>query len=96
MNPENVTLQVALKEYLDLRFQDPERRVMALEVIVENIRQGYMTEEQYSHRHEALADRVATIERWQANILGRYVGMAVVGAILVSVIAAFASHVISS
>lgn len=92
VSPEEVTL----KQYFDLRTQEVERRVESLEGIVERIRQQYISEAQYDRRHEVLVSRVETIERWQANILGRYVGIAIVGAVFIAVIAGFASHLITS
>ena len=63
---------------------------------IESERDKYMTRQAYEQYHEALITRVGALENWRANIVGRTVGLAVVGTIFVSVVVAVLTHLLSS
>lgn len=52
--------------------------------------------DEYNRRHEALENRMSAMEKWQANVIGRAIALAFVGAIFTASIAALITHLISS
>lgn len=56
------------------------------------VREQYVVRTFYDGAHGALERRLATIERWQSNVMGRAVAIAVIGSIFVATVVATASH----
>lgn len=55
----------------------------------------FIRESAYRERHETLERRLASIERWQSNLIGRGIGLSLVGAIFIAVMAAIITHLLS-
>lgn len=51
-----------------------------------------LTEEQYEVKHEALIKRIGDLERWQSNMMGRMVGVGLIGAVFIAVVVAVITH----
>lgn len=49
----------------------------------------------YNIKHDELERRITALELWQSNVIGRYVGIAVVGGLFVAVVTAVAIHFIT-
>ncbi len=62
---------------------------------VEADRPNYITVARYDEKHADLERRLAKIEAWQANIMGRVVGIAVLGSVFIAAVAAFITHLLS-
>lgn len=62
---------------------------------LETVAASHLTSDEYDRRHEALELRIGNLEQWRANLIGRYVGIAVIGMIAVAVIAGFITHLFS-
>lgn len=62
---------------------------------IEEERGHYITTARYDEKHEDLSRRLSSLERWQANLTGRMVGLGLIGAAFIAVVAAFITHLLS-
>lgn len=76
--------------------QDNDRRLDHMNEYREQLneeRGHYVPREVYEQYHNLLRERVGVLEQWRANIMGRAVGLAVVGTLIVAFLTAIVSHV---
>lgn len=56
---------------------------------------GSVSQDVYDEKHAALEKRVDILEKWQANLVGRTVGLSLVGGIAIAIVTALITHLLS-
>ncbi len=88
------------QERLDERFVAQEQAInkatSSLEtrlILLNELRAGVLTRAEYDSKHELLNHQIADLEKWRANIMGRAVAIALIGAVLIAAAAAILTHI---
>jgi hypothetical protein len=48
----------------------------------------------WEHGHKELTNQINELYSWRANVMGRFVAIAFIGAVLIAVVAAFITHLV--
>lgn len=86
-------------ERTDAAMAATEKAAGALEArlnLLNELRGEVLTRTEYDAKHVDLDRRLQQLERWRANITGRAVAMALVGAIFIAVVTGLITHLIQS
>lgn len=70
--------------------------LVRLEGEIDRLRQNAVPLALYDEKHKSLAEQVTIIDQWKANVTGRVVGVGVIGAVFIAVVAALITHLIGN
>lgn len=95
---ERAIIQLQTDAKTHLTIDAYETRHQRLESDIDRVRDYARTlvvREQFDEYRAQIESRLIAMERWQANIMGRAVGFAVIGSIFLATVTAVISHLIS-
>lgn len=79
------------RDFADAEHDRMRIQIQALQQMVADA----ITEREYDQRHGEVMRRVSELERWRANVSGRYVGLSAIGALFIAVTTGFVVHLVT-